>query len=114
MAPPRKNVSAAALLLVAIMAATAAWMHAESASVGDYDTSCNNVNLSGAYKGVCWPWFDDHDCASICVRESGDNVVNGWCGFFQCMCVSTRCTPEIVAAASDPTPVSGNDTMIPA
>nr|TKW01700.1 hypothetical protein SEVIR_8G196366v2 [Setaria viridis] len=81
--------------------------YAESASVEDHDRS---QHLSGNYKGTCWSWFNDDAYKRACVDESSDNF-SGSCAFFQCWC-QTRCTAEIVAAASAPIRQRYNDPRL--
>ncbi|KAJ1253963.1 hypothetical protein BS78_04G041800 [Paspalum vaginatum] len=94
MAPSRKNLFAAAgiLLLLAIVAAAG-----ETASVEPLDT-CRH--LSGSFQGLCR--FDDY-CRLDCMTESSDNI-GGECDsnfFSRCWCI-TNCATEAVAPTSAP------------
>jgi hypothetical protein len=114
---PRKNLSAAAAMVVLLVILTAGMVPAHklyitsrihtrihNALCSCLDPSCIlaepsecwswpdgcNLHLSGAYKGPCWPWKDD-DCNRVCLGENSNNF-SGACYSFQCWCY-TKCDP---------------------
>jgi len=76
----RKNLSAATAVVLLLVILTA------ESSQGFWD-GCNE-HLSGSYKGACWPFINDADCGTTCIRESFDNL-SGTCHTFQCWCWTT-------------------------
>jgi hypothetical protein len=126
---PRKkklSAAAAAVLLLVILTAGTVTSHISSSLesleqlILSYvhaclDTSINaestegfwdgcNEHLSGAYKGPCWPWIKDDECARVCIGESWDNI-SGTCRTFQCFCwtgCDDAATKVLAPAATTP------------
>jgi hypothetical protein len=66
--------------------------------------TCGSKQLSGSYKGLCFPIYGDEGCFESCRHDSTNND-DGYCDWFKCWCFdycASETETEAVAASAPP------------